>query len=62
MDMGDTETRARVWAALGQQPGVGAWFAVWLLARFSGATGPRRYTGPRAAPLQRDPNQVFVGH
>lgn len=62
MDMGDTETRARVWAALGNQPGVGAWVAVWLLARLSGATAQQRQTGPKGAPLRRGSSQVFAAH
>lgn len=29
----DSETRSRLWIALGNQPGVSAWFAVWSLSR-----------------------------
>ena len=29
------DARADVWIALGQQPGVAAWFAVWLLSRLN---------------------------
>lgn len=29
------DRRADLWIALGNQPGVSAWFAVWLLARLS---------------------------
>lgn len=28
----DGQARARLWIALGNQPGVGAWFSVWTLA------------------------------
>ena len=62
MDIGDAETRARVWAALGNQPGVGVWFTVWLLSRLSGVTATRHQTGPKGAPLRRDTHQVCVGH
>ncbi len=63
MDMGDAETRAWVWAAIGNQPGVSAWFAVWLLARFSGNTVPRRTPASKpAAQPRRDSKQVCVGH
>lgn len=40
----DTRSRARLWVALGNQPGVAAWFSVWMLARDS-----RRRTGERSA-------------
>ena len=29
------DSRASLWIALGNQPGVSAWFAVWLLARLN---------------------------
>lgn len=29
----DPDVRARLWVALGNQPGVSAWFTVWLLSR-----------------------------
>jgi len=29
------DSRASLWIALGHQPGVSAWFAVWLLARLN---------------------------
>lgn len=60
MDRDDAETRARVWAALGNQPGVGAWFAVWFLARNPGTE--RQPAFKAAAPLRRDSDQVCVGH
>lgn len=31
----DKDARARLWVALGNQPGVGAWFSVWTLSRES---------------------------
>jgi hypothetical protein len=60
MDRADAETRARVWVALGNQPGVSAWFAVWLLARFSGAK--QRAAQKPAAPLRGGSSQIWVGH
>jgi hypothetical protein len=60
MDMGDAETRARVWAALGNQPGMSAWLTVWLLARFSGAES--RTALKPAAPARRGACQVWIGH
>jgi hypothetical protein len=63
MDMGDAETRARVWTALGNQPGVSAWFAIWLLARFVGTAVSRLTPASKpAAPLSRDSEQICVGH
>jgi hypothetical protein len=29
----DNDARARLWIALGNGPGVGAWFSVWALSR-----------------------------
>lgn len=43
----DDEARVRLWVALGAQPGVSAWYAVWLLARLS---PPAREEAQRAAP------------
>ena len=53
MNMGDAEMRSRAWAALANQPGVSAWFAVWLLSRYSGVTAPRRQTDPKATARMR---------
>lgn len=38
------DSRASLWIALGNQPGVSAWFAVWLLARLS--PPPRKAAKP----------------
>jgi hypothetical protein len=29
----DSDSRARLWVALGNEPGVSAWFSVWSLSR-----------------------------
>ena len=44
----DKDARARLWVALGNQPGVGAWFSVWTLARESrqGAAAARKPGAP----------------
>lgn len=31
----DKDERARLWVALGNQPGASAWFSVWMLSRES---------------------------
>lgn len=63
MDMGDAETRARVWEALAGQPGVGAWFTVWLLSRLSGTAASGRIRSPKAAAsTPGGPSQACAGH
>lgn len=39
----DKDARARLWVALGNQPGVAAWFSVWALSRKT----PRRNAAER---------------
>jgi len=50
------DSRASLWIALGNQPGVSAWFAVWLLARLSPsprkAAKPVTTQGATQAPVQ----------
>lgn len=43
------DSRASLWIALGNQPGVSAWFAVWLLARLN---PPRKAMRAAAATSQ----------
>ncbi|MGE5625586.1 MAG: hypothetical protein ACM3ZT_08570 [Bacillota bacterium] len=51
----DANERVKLWQALGQQPGVSAWFSVWQLARIGRPSpevwggAPRLDLGRRAA-------------
>ena len=44
------DSRARLWIALGNQPGVSAWFSVWLLARLNPM--PRKVMRAAASTVQ----------
>jgi len=62
MDIGDADTRGRVWIALGSQPGTSAWFAVWLLSHLSPpASKEPQKPLPAAAPAFKSSRRVRAG-
>lgn len=62
MFIGDADSRSSLWIALGNQPGVSAWYAVWLLSRLSppAPKGPRKSV-PAAAPAFKTSRRVRAG-
>lgn len=62
MDSGDADNRGRVWIALGSQPGVSAWFAVWLLSRLDPPVPKQlQKSVPAVAPASRPTRRVRAG-
>ncbi|HEV2111739.1 MAG TPA: hypothetical protein VGT99_10335 [Gammaproteobacteria bacterium] len=62
MYSGDADERSRVWIALGNQPGVSAWFAVWLLSRLDPpAPEQPQKPVPAGAPASRPTRRVRAG-
>ena len=52
------DARVRLWIALGNQPGLGAWHAVWLLSRLmprpaESAAKPEATVSPATRPTRR---------
>ena len=62
MVIGDEDTRTSLWIALGNQPGVSAWYAVWLLSRLypAAAKAPRK-SAPVAMPAAKQTRRVRAG-
>lgn len=62
MDMGGADMRSGLWVALGCQPGVSAWYAVWLLSRLSPpAPKEPQNPNPASAPAARQARRVRAG-
>ena len=60
MDMGGADMRSGLWVALGCQPGVSAWYAVWLLSRLS-PPAPKEPRQPVSTPATRQTRRVRAG-
>lgn len=43
----DSDARARLWVALGNQPGVSAWFTVWSLSRATKSAASEKIKGDK---------------
>ena len=37
----DGNDKTQLWIAIGNQPGTGAWFSVWLVSRFKRVRAPK---------------------
>lgn len=60
MGMGGADMRSGLWVTLGCQPGVSAWYAVWLLSRLS-PPAPKEPQNPASAPATRQTRRVRAG-
>ena len=49
----DAKAHVELWKALGQQPGVSAWFSVWQLARLGAPAREVWAPAPRFNPARR---------
>lgn len=58
--MTSDDERNGLWVALGNQPGVSAWFTVWIMSRLAKPAADQRKPAAKAA--ERNPSQVCVGH
>ena len=62
MLIGDADTRSSLWIALGNQPGVSAWYAVWLLSRLNPpAPKEPRKSAPADASASKPSRRVRAG-
>ncbi|MFI4920581.1 MAG: hypothetical protein ACHQAZ_02945 [Gammaproteobacteria bacterium] len=60
--MASDDGRKGLWIALGQQPGVSAWFTVWRLSRLAKRAARQPKPATKAASMPGDSSQVCAGH